>query len=92
MFQIGKITREDVAKVLGTSPDYVDWIISKIYQPNPVNPLQIEMSALDLDSGVEVPIVVNSLTDTKKDDIITKSGMPVTELSKATEEGVASQS
>ena len=92
MYQTGKITREDVAKVLGTSPDYVDWIISKIYLPNPVNPLQIEMSALDLDSGVEAPIVVNSLTDTKNDDIITESGMPVTELSKATEEGVASQS
>jgi len=67
MFQIGKITKEDVAKVLGTSPDYVDWIISKIYQPNPVNPLAISN---DLDSGVETPIVVNSLTDIKKDDII----------------------
>ena len=91
MFQTGKITREDVAKVLGTSPDYVDWIISKIYQPNPVNPLAISN---DLDSGVEVPLQVNSLTDTKKDDTIkdTESGMPVTDLSKATEEGVASQS
>ena len=71
--------------------DNVDWIISKIYQPNPVNPLAISN---DLDSGVEVPIQVNSLTDTKKDDTIkdTESGMPVTDLSKATEEGVASQS
>jgi len=89
MYQSGKISKLDVSLVLGTSEDYVDWIISKIYQPNPVNPLAISN---DLDSGVETPIVVNSLTDIKKDDIITESGMPVTELSKATEEGVASQS
>ena len=91
MYHQGKITKHDVALVLGTSDDYIDWVISKIYQPNPVNPLAISNN-LDLDSGVEAPIVVNSLADTKKDDIITESGMPVTELSKATEEGVASQS
>jgi DNA-directed RNA polymerase subunit RPC12/RpoP len=32
MYRIGKISKHDVAKVLGTSVDYVAWLVKKIYQ------------------------------------------------------------
>ena len=31
LFRLNKITNEDVALVLGTSTDYVDWLIKKVY-------------------------------------------------------------
>ena len=32
MYLTGKITAEDVAKVLGTSPKYTEWLIEKFHQ------------------------------------------------------------
>jgi hypothetical protein len=29
LYKLGKLTKEDVASVLGTSPDYTDWLINK---------------------------------------------------------------
>lgn len=31
LYKSGKLTKEDVAAVLGTSPDYVDWLDEKVY-------------------------------------------------------------
>ena len=31
LYREGKITKEDVARVLGTSPDYVDWLEQRIF-------------------------------------------------------------
>lgn len=43
----GKITKRDVASVLGTSVDYIDWLIEKIYykefnQPQPQSEIEVE--------------------------------------------------
>ena len=69
MYQIGKITKEDVALVLGTSPDYTEWLISKWYKPNTIKAIneieeaQVISNQLDVDSGVEVLIVANVTTN-----------------------------
>ncbi|HED05270.1 MAG TPA: hypothetical protein ENI61_01140 [Ignavibacteria bacterium] len=31
LYKAGKITREDIANVLGTSPDYIEWLQEKIF-------------------------------------------------------------
>lgn len=65
MYQIGKINKEDVALVLGTSPDYTDWLIDKWYKPNTIKAIneieeaQVISNQIDVDSGVEASIVVN---------------------------------
>jgi DNA-binding XRE family transcriptional regulator len=32
LYKLGKITKEEVAKVLGVSADYIDWLDEKIYK------------------------------------------------------------
>lgn len=54
MYKEGKISKHDVAKVLGTSLDYIDWLIKKVYyrEFNKLPPKEVSLEENEVESGV----------------------------------------
>jgi hypothetical protein len=65
MFKEGKITKHDVAKVLMTSLDYVDWLIKKVYYREFNRPAP-EVKVEEIESGV----VVDEVQSRNEQDIL----------------------
>jgi DNA-directed RNA polymerase subunit RPC12/RpoP len=54
LYREGKITKHDVALVLGTSLDYCDWLIKKVYYKefNKLPPKEVSLEESELESGI----------------------------------------
>jgi DNA-directed RNA polymerase subunit RPC12/RpoP len=57
-----KIDRLDVATVLECSPDYVDWILSKIEQQEQMKPIDI-VDSKEIDSKIDLKIEVKKIKE-----------------------------
>lgn len=65
LYKQGKLTREDVASILGTSSDYTDWVVNKwgvlnkldvsskeVKQESPVSPLTVDSHSTEVEENV----------------------------------------
>ena len=71
MYQTGKITKEDVALVLGTAPDYTEWLIEKWYRPLSIQEHNDALAIMPSPVTTTIDVVPeNPLTSNTKVDII----------------------
>jgi DNA-directed RNA polymerase subunit RPC12/RpoP len=57
LYKEGKITKHDVARVLGTSLDYIDWLVKKVYYREFNTPSPEELRDPELESGITENVI-----------------------------------